>query len=141
MGKKDKKKKAESAKKDDKAPSGGGGGGEQKCEPCPVCGKGENPTPGEIPPYVTEQRLPDDDETLIGREGLPAKGGGKRRVKGAKIYIRGNTLVHRDTQHGSTHGKGAELEVYNSTGKEHKGSICAHCGGPAKDPKNYKCDP
>jgi hypothetical protein len=54
-----------------------------KEEKCPVCDKGPNPTPGKTPEYVNPPRVPKDNETLIGREGLQAKGSGKR-VKGAK---------------------------------------------------------
>ena len=107
-------------------------------EKCPVCDKGTNPTPGETPAYVTENRIPKDSETLIGREGLRAAGKGKR-VKGAKVYHRAGGLIHRDTMHA---GKGAELETYNKTGKTHKGAICAHCGtSKGKVDKKKKCDP
>ena len=98
----------------------------------------ENPTPGKVPPYADPQRVPLDSETLIGREGLSAKGKGKR-VKGAKVYKRGGGLCHRDTLH---KGKGAEIETYNKTGKTHKGAICAHCGASkGKVDKKKKCDP
>ena len=108
-------------------------------EKCPVCDKGPNPTPGKTPEYVNPPRVPKDSETLIGREGLQAKGSGKR-VKGAKVYRRGNTLVHRDTLHT---GKGAEIEVYNSTGNTHLGAMCAHCGTmqPNSQVKGRTCDP
>jgi hypothetical protein len=110
-----------------------------KKEKCPVCDKSDpgNPTPGQKPPYLDPPRVPKDNETLIGREGL--KQGKPAKVKGAKIYQRGNTLVHRDTLHA---GKGAELETYNSRGTEHRGAICAHCGAhKGKVDKKKKCDP
>lgn len=108
-------------------------------EKCPVCEHGNNPTPGDIPPYIDPPRIPMDNETLIGRENLERAGKGKR-VKGANVYKRGKTLIHRDTFHP---GKGAEIEVYNSTGKKHLGAICAHCGTEieGKQDKMKKCDP
>ena len=107
---------------------------------CPVCGVGDDPTPNAPPPpYLDPPRVPLDRETLIGREGLKRAGGGGKRVKGATVYERGKGLVHRDTLHADA---GAELETYNSTGSEHRGAICAHCGVSKgkKDPKK-KCDP
>ena len=113
---------------------------EEKPKKCPVCGVGDDPTPDDPPPpYLDPPRVPKDSETLIGREGLKPAGGGNKRVKGARVYERGRGLVHRDTLHA---GKGAELETYNSTGSEHRGAICAHCGThKGKVDKKKKCDP
>jgi len=94
-----------------------------KPEPCPVCGGESNPTPGSKPDYLNPPQVPRDGQTLIGREGLAPKAG--MSVKGAKVFIRGDTLVHRDTLHV---GKAAEIEVYNSRGTTHLGAMCAHCG-------------
>lgn len=106
-------------------------------EKCPVCDKGENPTPGEVPEYIDPPRVPLDRETLIGREKLIAKGNG--RVKGAKIFSRGKGVCHRDTLH---KGKGAEIEVYNKKGSTHIDAICAHCGaGKGKQDDKKKCNP
>lgn len=122
-----------------KQQSGGKGKDDKDDKRCPVCGVGANPTPGAKPPYLDPPRVPLDNETLIGREGLSPKGKGAR-VKGAKVYVRGGTLVHRDTLHT---GKSAEIEVYNSRGTEHLGAMCAHCGTmkPNSAVKGRKCDP
>ena len=112
-----------------------------KPEKCPVCDqeKPGNPTPGQTPPYVDPPRVPQDKETLIGREKLEGAAGGKKRTKGARVYKRGNGLVHRDTLHA---GKGAELETYNARGDVHLGAICAHCGAhKGKVDKKKKTDP
>jgi hypothetical protein len=109
-----------------------------KEDKCPVCDRGTNPTPGQTPKYVEENRVPIDKETLIGRENLvKVKNKGP---KGAKVYRRGDNLVHRDTMH---MGKDAEIEVYNKNGTEHLGAICAHCGRQkqGKKDKKKKCDP
>jgi hypothetical protein len=115
------------------------GGEKMKCR---VCGAGDDPTPDDPPPaYLDPPRVPKDSETLIKREGLKKAGGGSKRVKGATVYERGNGLVHRDTLHTGT---SAELETYNSTGSEHRGTICPHCGthkGPKSVDKKKKCDP
>jgi hypothetical protein len=119
--------------------SGSGGKSKEEKEKCPVCDKGDNPTPGQSPPYLNPPRVPLDSETLIGREGLSRKGKGAR-VKGANVFVRGGSLVHRDTLHV---GKAAEIEVYDSTGNKHQGAMCAHCGTmkPDSKKKGRKCDP
>ena len=105
----------------DSASTPGGGGDEP--EKCPVCDNGENPTPGETPPYVDPPRVPQDDETFLGRGGHQRLKG--KRTKGAQVYKRGKKLYHRDTLH---EGKGAEIEVYRAKSKEHLHAVCAHCG-------------
>jgi hypothetical protein len=119
--------------------AGSGGKGKDEKEKCPVCGKADNPTPGQTPPYVNPPRVPLDSETLIGREKLSRKGK-NARVKGANVYVRGGNLVHRDTLHT---GKAAEIEVYDKTGNKHLGAMCAHCGTMKEDSAvgNRKCDP
>jgi hypothetical protein len=115
---------------------------EKKPKKCPVCGVGDDPTPNDPPPaYLDPPRVPRDSETLIARERLKRAGGGGKRVKGATVYERGRGLIHRDTLHV---GKAAELETYNSTGSEHRGTICPHCGthkGDKSIDKKKKCDP
>ena len=105
----------------------------QKKEPCPVCKKGVNPTPGVIPPYANAipPRTPKDSETnppltLYERKGIGPKG--------ARIWRRPDgKYCHLDTFH---KGPDSEIEIYDRRGN-HLGSICPHCGAPVGPPKGY----
>jgi hypothetical protein len=95
-------------------------------EPCPVCKRGLNPTPGTRPAYLyaVPPRPPKDYETN------PPLNSYKRTnkfVHGARVYQAPSGMYyHVDTFH---KGSSSEIEVYGSGGK-HLGAVCPHCGSP-----------
>ncbi|MFN3200998.1 MAG: phage baseplate assembly protein V [Bradymonadia bacterium] len=74
--------------------------------------------PVEQPPYVRENRVPKDNETVLGDNSTYQRT--NLRNKGATVYRDNDgNYYHRDTLHT---GNGAEIETYNSQG-QHTGTI------------------
>jgi hypothetical protein len=107
---------------------------EQECpkkKKCPVCG--QLVVPGqmvsEAPPYVPPQtpppgRVPLDKETILARPEFVRKKGA--RFQGAQIYEGpNNQLYYRDNLHV---GNSAQIEVFDSRGNKHLGTVCPNCG-------------
>jgi hypothetical protein len=117
----------------------------EKKKNCPVCGKPALPSQmvSEAPPYIPPQypfpgRTPIDQETILAGPGFTRLGVRKfKNTYGAQVY-RGadDQLYYPDTFHV---GNGAEIEVFDSRGKNHRGTVCPNCGqirgGPEDDKK------
>ena len=74
--------------------------------------------PVQQPPYIQENRVPKDSETVLSDSGTYRRT--NSRFKGATVYQDGDgNYYHRDTLHT---GKGAEIETYDSQGN-HTGTI------------------
>jgi hypothetical protein len=104
---------------------------EKEKEKCPVCGRGPNPTPGLIPPYLLAipPRAPKDWET---NPPLTSYKRTKMFVHSARVYeAPSGYYYHVDTFH---KGRSSEVEVYDRRGK-HLGAICPHCGSWIPDSK------
>jgi hypothetical protein len=102
---------------------------------CPVCGKRADAMVSESPPYLPASspplgRVPLDNETILAGPEFQRQTGS--RVKGAQVYSGpGGNLYHRDTLH---IGNRAEIEMYNSRGTRHLGTVCPNCGQPLDGP-------
>ena len=95
-------------------------------EPCPVCRRGLNPSPGISPPYLDAipPRCPKDNET---NPPLTLFKRTNKIVHGARVYQSpSGDYYHVDTFH---KGSSSEIEVYDRRGK-HLGAICPNCGAP-----------